>query len=189
MNYFEISKRLATIKKFRKLYKDYISFTNRYENPAAQILLKKMRPLVPMTIDSMREAGVGTIVTHDAPARGAKRYKINIIKAIFRESLVRNFNLEDEAPLQALEATLVKYETLKSRAFFQLFNPFFWFIEFVAYAAEGPFTLIDKAGIDTMEFRKTAAAKTIKLFMMAIIIYLIIELTGLRVWLWGALGY
>ncbi|MEE9441321.1 MAG: hypothetical protein V3V99_01470 [candidate division Zixibacteria bacterium] len=186
MNYFEINKRLAAIKKFRKLYLDYISFTNRFENPAAQMLLKKMRPLVPMTIDSMREAKVGTIVTHDAPARGSKRYKINIIKAIFRESLVRNFNLEDDAPMQALEATVVKYETMKSRAFFQLFNPFFWFIEFVGYAADGPYTLIDKAGIDTTEFRKTAGAKTIKLFLMAVIILLTVELTGLREWLWAA---
>ncbi|MEZ5358492.1 MAG: hypothetical protein R3F48_06635 [Candidatus Zixiibacteriota bacterium] len=182
MNYFEIVKRLSTLKKFKKLYAEYISFTNRFENPAALIVLNKMRPLAPMTIDSLREVRIGTLITTDAPARGGKKYKINMIKAIFRESLIRHFNLNDQEPLCAIEAAIVKFETLKSRAFIQLFNPFFWIIEFVAYAAEIPFLILERAGIDILEFRKTAAAKFFKICIMVCLLIVLAETTGVLDW-------
>ncbi len=182
MNYFEISKRLSTLKSFKKLYTDYISFTNRSQNPAAQIQLNKMRPLVPMTIDSLKEVRIGTIITQDAPARGGKKFKINMIKAIFRDSLIRHFNLDDNEPLYAVEAAIVKYETLQSRAFIQLFNPFFWIVEFVSYIAEIPFIILEKAGIDLVEFRKTSVARLFKILVSIGLLLLIAEFFGVVTW-------
>lgn len=187
MNYFETKKRLATLKQFKKLYEEYISFTNRFDNPAAEIVLNKMRPLAPMTIDSLKKVRIGTIVTTDAPARGGKKYKINMIKAIFRESLIRHFNLDEKEPLCAIEAAVVKYETLKSRAFVQLFNPFFWVIEFVAYVAEIPFIILERAGIEILEFRKTSAAKLFKICIMVSLLFVLAETTGVLDWVINSL--
>lgn len=183
MNYFEVRQRLEVLKKFRKLYKDYISFTNRSENPAAQLLLGKMRPLVPMTIDSLKQVGIGTIITHDAPARGRKKYKINMIKAIFRESLIQHFHLEETAPLEAIEAALVKYQVLISRARLQLFNPVFWLVLFLGYAADSPFILLAQCGFDIDEVRKGPVGRFLKLLIMLILVCLIAEATGFRAWL------
>ena len=187
MNYFEVTKRLATLRSFKKLYADYISFTNRFENPAAQILLRQMRPLVPMTIDSLRRVHIGTIIMQDAPARGGKKYKINMIKAIFRESLIKHFHLDDESPLQAVEAAVIKYETLQSRSLVQLFNPLFWIMEFVGYVAEIPFIILDKSGISTAEFKKTAAARLFKIVVILALLILIAEILGLRALIWRTL--
>ncbi len=178
MNYFETSKRLLTLKKFKKLYGEYISFTNRFENPAAQMLLRQMRPLVPMTIDCLKEVNVGTIVTSDAPSRGGKTYKINMIKAIFRKSLIQQFHLDEQEPLYAIEMAIVKFEMLKSRAFIQLFNPLFWVVEFISYIAEIPFIILERAGIDLVEFRKTSVAKLFKIVVITGLMFLIAETTG-----------
>jgi hypothetical protein len=178
VNYFETSKRLSTLKKFKKLYTEYICFTNRFENPAAQILLRQMRPLVPMTIDCLKEVKVGTIVASDAPSRGGKTYKINMIKAIFRKSLIQQFNLDDQEPLYAIETAIVKFEMLKSRAFIQLFNPFFWVFEFIAYIAEIPFIVLERAGIDLAEFRKTSVAKLFKIVIITGLLFVVAETAG-----------
>jgi len=188
MNYFEVQERLGVLQRFRKLYIDYISFTNRFENPAAQIVSRQMRPLVPMAIDSLRRVQIGTIVTHDAPARGAKKYRINIIKAIFRESISRNFSLDDQAPLEAVEAAIAKYRVLRSRRLIQLYNPFFWLVQFIGYGAEMPLYLLKKAGFDVSAFRKNAGGKFLKLTMVIFIIYVIVEGTGFRSWLWRLFG-
>ena len=183
MNYFEVRQRLDVLRKFQKLYKDYISFTNRSDNPAAQLLLGKMRPLVPMTIDSLKHVGIGTIITHDAPARGRKKYKINMIKAIFRESLIQHFHLDENAPLEAIEAALVKYQVLISRARLQLFNPVFWLVLFIGYAANSPFILLAQCGFEIDDIRKSPVGRLIKLLIMLILIILIAEATGIRGWL------
>lgn len=189
MNYFEVTIRLATLRKFRRLYMEFIGFTNRYDNPAAEIVLNQMRPLLPLTIDALRRARVGTIMTQDAPARGGKKYRINVIKAIFRPTLVENFNLDDDEPLTALDTAIVKYETLRSRTFVQLFNPFFWLMEMVAYLADLPFIILEKAGFELDDFRKTSAARFIKICLLALLLAVIIEVSGLRRWLWHALGW
>ncbi len=185
MNYFEIRERLKTLHKMRRLYKEYLSFTNRFENPAAQIIISQMRPLVPMTIESLKYAGVGSIVTHDAPSKGGKRYKINIIKAIFRESLTKNFSLDDNGPLEAIEAALAKYRVLLTRARLQLFNPIFWLVQFVGYAISSPFFIMQKCGIDTADFEKTSVGRMIKLIIALAMLYLISEASGFSQWLRG----
>ncbi len=189
MNYFEVRQRLAVLEKFLRLYGEYLTFTNRFNNPAAQILLQKMRPLVPMTIDSLRNAGVGTIVARDAPSRGQKKYKINIIKAIFRESLIQHFSLEEQAPLDAIEAAMVKYRMMRSRAFLQLFNPIFWLVIFIGYAAESPFILLRQCGFEEVkDFKKTAAGRFIKIIVMLLILIILIEAVGFRRWVWNLIG-
>jgi len=183
MNYFEITKRLAALSKFLALYNQYTSFTNRVENPAAQELLKEMKPLVPLTIESLRLVRVGTIVTHDAPARGGKSFRINVIKAIFRHSLIQHFRLDDEGPRQALEMAIVKYDTRRSRAFVQLFNPLFWLIELVAFGADIPYALLEKIGFELDDFRKTGAARAIKGILLLLIIAGLVKMTGLWDWI------
>lgn len=183
MNYFEIRERLKALHKMRSLYKEYVRFTNRFENPAAQMILREMRPLVPMTIDSLKLAGVGSIVTHDAPAKGGKRYKINIIKAIFRESLVRNFSLEDDAPLEAIEAAIAKYRILQTRARLQLFNPLFWLVQFIGYGITIPFYIFQKCGFETNDFERTSVGRMIKIIIALGMIWVIYEATGIGRWL------
>lgn len=183
MNYFEVRERLETLKKMRRLYKEYLSFTNRFENPAAQIVAHQMRPLVAMTIDSLKHAGVGSVVTHDAPAKGGKRYKINIIKAIFRESLTRNFSLEEDAPTEAIEAAIAKYRILLIRSRIQLFNPIFWLVQFVGYGISFPFYIMQKCGFDTAEFEKTSVGRMIKIIIALAMLYITSEASGFSQWL------
>lgn len=91
MNYFEVKDRLESLLRFRTLYVEYIGFTNREENPAARIIRQKMEPLAPITVESLRQVGLGGMVTRDAPAHGGRKIRINLIKAIFRDLIIRRF--------------------------------------------------------------------------------------------------
>ncbi len=188
MNYFEVRERIAVLKKFRRLYKEYLTFTNRSENPAAQLFVAKMRPLVPMTIDSLRRVGVGTIVTHGAKAAGSKKYRINLIKVIFRDSLSRHFNIPDDAPMEAIEAALVKYRLKSHQTLLQLFNPFFWLIHFFSYIAEMPFEVLRRCGYEVADLKASDGGKLIKLLIFLALFGLVAEASGLRRWIWQLTG-
>ena len=95
MDYFEVRQRLTNLTEFRRLYIEYLDFTNRFENPAAEIVLKKKERLLPMTVQSLRKTGLGGMITRDAPVHGGRRVRINVIKAIFRPHLIKRFNLDD----------------------------------------------------------------------------------------------
>ena len=73
------------------------------------MLLQKLEPMAALTVDSLRRVGLGSMITHDAPAKGGKKVRINIIKAIFRPHLVRHFSLEDSDVLKLLDRGIVKY--------------------------------------------------------------------------------
>jgi hypothetical protein len=189
MNFFEISQRLREMERFRVLYKEFLSFTNRYSNPAARIVLSQLRPLAPVMIESLKQAGIGTIVARDAPSRGGKKYRINIIKAIFRQSLVEQFHIDDSETLAATEAAIAKYRVMRSRAMLQLFNPFFWLLVMLDFLAAAPFAVLRQCGFsEATDFEKSGAGKFIKLVLTLAMIAVLLAITGLGGWIADKIG-
>ena len=111
MTYFEVKERLNGLLEFRQLYSEYINFTNRFANPAAKIVRDKMEPLTALTVDSLKRMRLGSIVTKTAPSAGGKNIKINLIMAIFRDKVIRDYNLSDDEPMKILNTGILKYRT------------------------------------------------------------------------------
>ena len=155
MNYFEVKERLDDLEKFRKLYIEYISFTNRSSNPAAMIVLEKLKALKLETVDSLRRVHLGAVVTRDAPVRGRRKMRINVIKAIFRTDVIKRFGLDEREPVEFLNRGILKYRMLLWRQKLQLFNPLFWLYHMVAFLAELPLWSISRAGYEVGDARRS----------------------------------
>jgi hypothetical protein len=183
MNYFEVKDRLESLVRFRALYFEYIGFTNREENPAAQIIRQKMEPLAPITVESLRQVGLGGMVTRDAPAHGGRKIRINLIKAIFRDNIIRRFSLTDREPLDLLDKGILAYRRRLWVEKLQLFNPLFWVYQIVLWTARLPITVCRAAGYDTSKAERAAAVKLYVLLFQVGFYFMLAKSVGLFSWL------
>lgn len=182
MTYFEVKERLDVLVEFRRLYTEYIEFTNRFANPAAAIVREKMEPLAAMTVDSLKRVRLGTMLTRNAPARGGRKVRINLIRAIFRHRVIEDFNLDDRAPMRVLDTGIVKYRSRLWRQKIQLFNPLFWLLHVTAYIAMLPVNMLHKAGYDVTVDEDTPLVRVFVLFFQIICFYVVFKSTGLVEW-------
>jgi len=183
MTYFEVRERLKNLEEFRSLYREYIEFFNREKNPAAKVVRKKMLPLTAMTVDSLKRLDLGSTVTRDAPLRGGKKVRINLIKAIFRDHIIRRYKLDDQTPLEIIDRGIARYRVYLLREKIQLFNPFYWLYLFSEFVARIPFLMARKAGIEIHDADKSNIYGIITIIMQLIIFYLTFEAVGLIDWL------
>jgi hypothetical protein len=179
MEYFEIRDRLRNLRRFRAMYKEYLAFTNRERNPAAQLVLEKMEPMVRLTVDSLRRVKLGSMITRDAPARGGRRVKINVIKAIFREKVKSYYSLDEEAPLRALDKGILLYQRRLWLHTVQLFNPLFWLYHFSGFLARLPILIVRRAGYDTDRAEKMLSIRMWIVVVQALCFYALFQWTGL----------
>jgi hypothetical protein len=182
VTYFEVKERLDVLLEFRRLYTEYLEFTNRFSNPAAEIVRDKMEPLAAMTVDSLKRVKLGSMLTRTAPARGGRKIKINLIRAIFRAKVIRDFNLDDRAPMKLLDTGIVKYRTRLWRQKIQLFNPLFWFFQVTAYLALLPVNMMRKAGYNVMENDQAPLARILVLLFQVVCFYVLFKSIGLIDW-------
>ncbi len=184
MTYFEVKGRLEDLKRFRGLYREYIDFTNRETNLPAQMVRRKMEPMVSGTVDSLRQVRLGRLVTRHAPAKGGGKVKINIIRAIFREPVRSYFMLDDHTPLEILDRGINVYRRLLWRQKVQLFNPLFWLLQFAGFLADLPFFIFRRAGYDTMEIEKSKAVRAYRAAIQILALILLAKWSGLIDWIW-----
>jgi hypothetical protein len=182
MIYFEVKERLTCLLEFRRLYTEYLRFTNRYSNQAAQLVRAKMEPLAAMTVDSLRCVKLGSMLTKAAPARGGRTMKINLIRAIFRDNVIREYNLDERAPLRILDTGIVKYRTRLWRQKIQLFNPFFWLFQMTAFLAALPLHILRRAGYDTGRAEKTSVIRVYVASFQFVCLYVVFNWLGLIDW-------
>ena len=183
MNYFEVKDRLESLVRFRGLYVEYIGFTNRADNIPAQMIRQKMEPLAPITVDSLRQVGLGGMVTRDAPVHGGRKVRINLIKAIFRDAIVRRFSLTDKEPLELLDSGIIAYQKRFWVQKLQLFNPLFWIYQMVLWLAKLPVTVCRASGYDTSRVEQSATLKLYLLFFQIGFYLVMARAVGLFDWL------
>lgn len=188
MTYFEVQERLECLEQFYELFKEYIEFTNREKNPAADIIRNKMQPLISLTVDSLRRVNLGTTVLRDAPARGGLRLRINLIRAMFREHLVDRFQLDDETPMRILENGIARYKARLWRERVQLFNPLFWLYHFADFLARIPIMMMAKAGHDTTSAENSRELKIYIVLVQLIVFYLAFRWIGLTEQIFAIFG-
>jgi hypothetical protein len=179
MEYFEAKERLNNLKQFRSLYREYIDFTNRETNVPAQIIKRKLEPLAGMAVDSLQEIGLGRLVTREAASEGGRKIQINIIKAIFRPKLIKQFRLDDLAPLDALDEGLARYQARLARHRLQLFNPFFWLYHFIGFVARLPLMIFSRAGYDTRHAETLTSVRGFQIVVQIALWYLLFDAIGL----------
>jgi hypothetical protein len=182
MDYFEVRQRLTNLTEFRRLYIEYLDFTNRFENPAAEIVLKKMERLLPMTVQSLRQTGLGGMITRDAPVHGGRRVRINLIKAIFRPHLIKRFNLDDNGPLEILDRGVMKYQRLLWMQKVQLFNPVFWIYQFGVFLARLPFHIARASGFSTDSAERLGIVKLYLFVFQIAYFFVLFKALGLFEW-------
>ena len=170
MTYFEIRGRLETLERFRKLYCEYTDFTNRESNLAAQALLRKMEPFAMITVDSLNQVGLGTLVTREAQARGGRRVKINLIRAIFRLRVRERFNINDRMALDLLDRGIIRYHERLWKARLQLFNPLFWIFQISALLTDLPLLIARRAGYETASVEKAGFVKFCRMAMQFVLL-------------------
>lgn len=179
MNYFEIRNRLANLEELRALYKEYISFTNRETNVPAQAVRTKMEPMAVLAIDSLRRVGLGSMVTRDAESRGGRKVRINLIKAIFRDHVVRRFDVRDNEVLTLLDRGIASYKSRLWKQQINLLNPLFWLYQFGALLADLPFMIFRSAGYDTEKAEKLTSARLLRLVVQLAFFAVLIKWSGL----------
>jgi hypothetical protein len=173
MTYFEIRERLDCLTQFRSLFKEYTQFHNREKNKAAQVVREKMEPLLGLTVDSLKRVNLGSTITRDAPARGGHKLRINLIRAIFREHLIRRFMLNDETPMKILDSGIARYKSRLWRERVQLFNPLFWLYHFSEFLARLPILFLSKAGCDIRQAEKSKGFRVYIVLVQLSIFYLV----------------
>ena len=183
MDYFEVKERLDCMQKFRNRYADYIEFTNRPNNVPAQMVRQKMEPLEPMVVESLKKVGLGHLITRDAPSDGGKKIRVNLIKAIFRDEIIKRFSVQDKEPLEILDQGLLAFRNLLWRQRLQLYNPIFWLYHFGLFLARLPIMIFRSAGFDTSKAEKMAPMKFYLASFQIIYFYLIADAIGLIEWL------
>ncbi len=174
MTYFEICDRLEKLTEFRRLYREYLDFTNRAGNLPAQALLRQMEPMIVQTVDSLNRVGLGAIITRDAPARGGKKVKINQIRAIFRDRVREHYHLDENAPVKLLDEGILLYTEWLARQKLQLFNPLFWLYEFAGFLADLPLVVCHRAGYDTRSFESRSSVRILRLGIQIAVIVLVV---------------
>jgi hypothetical protein len=184
MTYFEVRDRLDGLREFRGMYREYIDFTNRSNNLPARTLLSRMEPLAPETVDSLNRINLGTIVTREAPVRGGKKVKINLIRAIFRDRVRRHFNLSDREPLALLDQGVIRYKELLWKKQLWLLNPLYWLFELAGFVADLPFLICRRAGYDTSGAEKVSLSKFYRLSVQILVLLAVAKATGLLDWIW-----
>jgi hypothetical protein len=175
---------LADLTEFRDLYRDYYAFTNREKNVPAQMVREKMRPLAAIVVDSLKRVDIGGMITRDAPVRGGRTVRVNLIRAIFRDNVTRQFSLDDHAPLEILEAGIVRYRRLLWQQRVQLFNPLFWLYHFVGYLAMLPFLIFRKAGYDTEKAEQLTSVRLYVILFQCAFFYFLARWSGILDWIW-----
>jgi hypothetical protein len=123
------------------------------------------------------------MITHDAPAKGGKRVRINIIKAIFRPHLIRHFSLEDSDVLKLLDRGIVKYRIRVWQQAINLFNPLFWMLHFVGFITDLPLFIFSRAGFDTEKAERQASVRAYRVIVQLLLVVLLLKLTGVIDWI------
>ena len=183
LTYFEVKERLDNLTKFRNLYREYIDFTNRSTNVPAQIVRRRMEPLVPMAVDSLRRVGLGSMITRDAPVKGGRKIQINLVKAVFRDHIIRQFSLDDQTPLDILDKGVLRYKQHLWAQKIQLFNPLFWLFHFGLFLARLPVLIFEKAGYDTTKAERFTSARFYLVLFQLVFFYIIAKWVGLVGWI------
>jgi len=183
MTYFEIKERLKYLTRFRDYYAEYIDFTNRPRNVPAQMIRRKMEPLVLITVESLKKVGFGRLITRDAPVHGGRKIRINLIKAIFNDAVIKRFSLDDKEPLRILDKGILEYRNRLWRQKVQLFNPVFWLFYFGLFLARLPIVIFRAAGYDTSKAEELASVKLYLVVFQILFFYLIADTVGLISWL------
>ena len=184
MTFFEVRDRLRNLTEFRDSYHEYLDFTNRPTNLPAQMVRDRMQPMVPMAVESLRRIGLGAMVTHDAPARGGRKVRINVIRAIFRDHVIRAFSLDEREPLWVLEKGILAYRRLLWVQRIQLFNPIFWLFHFGLFAARVPILIFRMTGYDTSHAETLTSVRLYLIVFQFVYFYLLAEWVGLIDWIW-----
>ncbi len=182
MNYFEVKERLEILLRFRKLYAEYRDFTNRFSNPAAAIVRNKMEPLALMTVDALKRVHLGSLMTRTAPSQGGRKIKINLIKAIFRDNVVHDYNLDDKDIIKVLDSGIQRYRSLLWKQKIQLFNPLFWFLQFTAFLAMFPVHIARKSGYDIMQNEEAPFIRLFVFCFQVVCFYALFKSIGLIDW-------
>ena len=184
LTYFEVQERLENLTEFRNLYREYVGFTNRAGNVPAQIVREKMVPLTSMTVEALSDIGLGQMVTREAPAKGGKKVRINVIRAIFRDNIVHHFSLDAEEPLRLLDLGVYKYQHLLAIQRLQLFNPIFWLFQFGLFLARMPLLIFRKSGYDTSAVEESRVLRVYLVCFQLVYFYLLARWVGLIDWIW-----
>lgn len=179
MNYFEIRNRLANLEELRSLYREYISFTNRETNVPAQAIRTKMEPMAVLAIDSLRRVGLGSMVTRDAESRGGRKVRINLVKAIFRDHVVRRYDVRDNEVLTLLDRGIASYKSRLWKQQINLLNPLYWLYQIGTLLADLPFMIFRSAGYDTEKAEQLISARLFRLVVQLVFFAVIIKWSGL----------
>jgi hypothetical protein len=182
MNYFEVKQRLDNLVEFRALYAEYVEFTNRATNVPAQMVRRRLEPLAPLAVDSLKKVGLGYLVTRDAPSRGGGRVQVNIIKAIFRDNVIQHFSLDEKEPLVILERGLQEYRRRLWVQKIQLFNPLFWLFQVGLFVARLPFHICQAAGYDTSRAESAPVTRVYLVAVQILFFFLLAHAVGLTNW-------
>lgn len=183
LTYFEIKDRIENLEQFRSLYRDYLKYPDRLTNDQAIRVREQMRGLSPLTVDSMRRVGLGRIASRTARTRGDRPVQINVIKALFRDNVIQDFQIDDETPIKQIDRAILNWRQKMWQQKLQLFNPLFWLYHFFGFVADLPLALLRRSGYDTAAWEEHGLTKLYRLLVQVTLFWLLFDALGVIDWI------
>ncbi len=170
MNYLQAHWSLKRIIEFRDLY---VRFTKARKSKGSQTvwqLQQEMTHLAPYVQRDLSQAGMGCIVLQDAPALGGTQYDTEVALLAYQPQIAAKYNFSEQDMVLHFERAIGEYLRLRIRAFWNLFNPFWWIREILAGIVSIPFYLIGLAGFNQKTIESSLGGRLFKLLEGLVII-------------------
>ena len=170
MNYLQVCRNLKRIIEFRDLYVRFIKAQKSGNSRTAWQVRQEMACLAPYVQRNLDQVGVGCILLQDAPAVGGRQYPTEVTLLAYQPQITAKYNLSERDMVLHFERAIGEYLRLRSRAFWNLFNPFWWIREILAGIVSLPFYLIGLAGFNQQVIEFSLGGRVFKLLAGLVII-------------------
>jgi len=170
MNYLQAHWSLKRIIGFRDLYVRFTKARKSKSSQTAWQLQQEMTHLAPYVQRDLNQVGYGYLTLQEAPALGGREQDAEITSLAYHPQITAKYNFSELDMVLHFDRAIGEYLRLRIRAFWNLFNPFWWIREILAGIVSIPFYLIGLAGFNQKTIESSLGGRLFKLLGGLVII-------------------
>ncbi len=163
MNYLQARCSLGRIVQFRDLYVKLREARTSTDSQTVQQVSLEMARLASHVQHDFVLVDMGYMTLQDAPLVGGQEHTVELAPLVYNIELATRYNFSERDVVLLLERAIGEYLRLRSRAFWNLFNPLWWIREILAGIVSIPFYVIGLAGFDQEAIESSLVGRLLKL--------------------------
>lgn len=170
MLYWECNRRLAQLRRFRALTRDYFQNIQRAGwmaggapprmNDTAQEARHEMNGMMEDLVASFNLLGVPHIVAYQPVGPGEYAQPLDVVGSVFA---LYQFQVDSQIVFDTTDRAIGAYENERKRLLRKCFNPFYWLELLALWLLRFPFKLLGAAGFDARKVEDSFLGKLLKL--------------------------